>query len=418
MEMEVVFYIGIALFVLFGPWILLWRVNRRRKSDHLEDQSRWADLTARLYAVERELKDLRNPSTIPTAKSSAQAPENELQAAKAPAAEPVSSPVPPRPAKVHEPDRPAATLPPAATPPKPPTLAPPVPSVSPAPQAPPSAAPSFSSAELGPSLLERFRSSLDIEEMLGTDWLNKLGIVLLVLGIAFFLAYQLRTMGPQGKVLVGFVTAAVMLGAGIWGERNDRYRIIARAGIGGGWALLFFTTYAMYHVPAAHVVDSQPFDLLLMLAVAAAMVLHTLRYRSQVVTGLAFLLAFSTVTISHVNVYSLAASAVLALGLVAIVLPMRWYEMELFGIVATFGNHFVWLRPIIEPMGQHHRPFPEFFASAGLLAFYWVVFRTSYLVRRIDAGRSESVSTIAALLNSLLLLALMKYQSIYPELAF
>lgn len=53
MEMEVVFYIGIALFVLFGPWILLWRVNRRRKSDRLEDQSRWADLTARLYALVR-----------------------------------------------------------------------------------------------------------------------------------------------------------------------------------------------------------------------------------------------------------------------------------------------------------------------------------------------------------------------------
>ena len=48
MEMEVLFYIGIALFVLFGPWILLWRVNRRRKSDRLEDQSRWADLTAPL----------------------------------------------------------------------------------------------------------------------------------------------------------------------------------------------------------------------------------------------------------------------------------------------------------------------------------------------------------------------------------
>src|SRR5579872_6068409 len=418
MEMEVVFYIGIALFVLFGPWILLWRVNRRRKSDHLEDQSRWADLTARLYAVERELKDLRNPSTIPTAKSSAQAPENELQAAKAPAAEPVSSPVPPRPAKVHEPDRPAATLPPAATPPKPPTLAPPVPSVSPAPQAPPSAAPSFSSAELGPSLLERFRSSLDIEEMLGTDWLNKLGIVLLVLGIAFFLAYQLRTMGPQGKVLVGFVTAAVMLGAGIWGERNDRYRIIARAGIGGGWALLFFTTYAMYHVPAAHVVDSQPFDLLLMLAVAAAMVLHTLRYRSQVVTGLAFLLAFLTVTISHSNVYSLAAGVVLAAGLVAIVGRMQWFELEVFGILASYLNHFLWLRPIIEPMKGKHHPFPEFAASAGILVLYWLIFRLSYVFRKPREEGQERVSTAAALLNPSLLLALMKYQSAHPEWAF
>ncbi len=72
--------------------------------------------------------------------------------------------------------------------------------------------------------------------MLGTDWLNKVGIAFIVLGIAFFLSYELKNMGPAGKVLVGFVTAAVMLGAGIWFDRGERYRILARAGIGGGWA--------------------------------------------------------------------------------------------------------------------------------------------------------------------------------------
>jgi hypothetical protein len=94
------------------------------------------------------------------------------------------------------------------------------------------------------------------------------------------------------------MTSGVMLGAGIWFDRKERYRILAQAGIGGGWALFFFTTYAMYHVPAAHVLSSQAADLVLMLAVAVAMVAHTLRYHSQVVTGLAFLLAFLTVTIS------------------------------------------------------------------------------------------------------------------------
>ena len=104
---------------------------------------------------------------------------------------------------------------------------------------PPSA---FASEPSGPSLFDQFKSGLDIEEALGTDWLNKIGIAILVLGIAFFLAYQLKTLGPLGKVFVGLATAGVMLGAGIWFERGDRYRILARAGIGGGWALLFFTT--------------------------------------------------------------------------------------------------------------------------------------------------------------------------------
>jgi hypothetical protein len=267
-------------------------------------------------------------------------------------------------------------------------------------------------------MFARFKSALDLEEALGTNWLNKLGIGILVLGLAFFLAYQLKTLGPAGKVLVGYVVSGAMLGAGIWFERKEKYRILARAGIGGGWALLFFVTYAMYHVPAAHVLESQTLDLVLMLIVAAAMVLHTLRYRSQVVTTLAFLLAFLTVSISHSNVYSLSAGAVLAAGLVIIVIRMQWFELEIFGIAASYLNHYLWLRPIIEPMNGHHHPFPEFQASAGILICYWAIFRLSYVFRNPSEEARERISSFAALLNTALLLALFKYQSTHPEWTF
>jgi Predicted membrane protein (DUF2339) len=265
---------------------------------------------------------------------------------------------------------------------------------------------------------ERGGSLLNLEERLGTNWLNKLGIIIFVIGVALFLAYQLRSMGPAGKILAGYLTAAAMLGAGVFFEQRASYRVLARAGIGGGWALLFFTTYAMYHVPASRVLASQGLDLVFMLAVAALMVIHTLRYRSQAVTGLAFLLAFSTVTISHVNVYSLSASAILALGLVIVVARMRWFELEIFGILATYLNHYLWLRPIIEPMGGRHHSFSAFAASTVLLIFYWAVFRASYLLRRIEAPREEHGSSISALLNPLLLLLLMNYQAIHPDRAW
>jgi len=290
---------------------------------------------------------------------------------------------------------------------------------------------------------------LNMEEVLGTDWLNKLGMSILVIGVAFFLAYEMRELGPAGKVLVGYVVSGGLLGAGIFFERRERYRLLARVGIGGGWALTFFTTYAMYHVAPARVLNSQVLDLVLLLAVAAAMVVHTLRYNSQVVTGLALLLGFITVTISKENVYSLSAGAILALALVVIVLRRRWYELEICGILASYLNHYYWLRPIIEPMGEHHHAFPEFMPSAALLIFYWLVFRVSYLLRHMpasvgpnsvrtaDSVRSnsvrsegerrsplqeprgeENVSTVAALLNTFLLLGLMKYQSVHPEWAF
>lgn len=66
--------------------------------------------------------------------------------------------------------------------------------------------------------------------MLGTNWLNKIGIGILVLGLAFFLAYQLQNLGPAGKVLLGVALSAGMIAIGVRYESNQRYRILgARA---------------------------------------------------------------------------------------------------------------------------------------------------------------------------------------------
>ncbi|HEV2234618.1 MAG TPA: DUF2339 domain-containing protein [Terriglobia bacterium] len=269
-----------------------------------------------------------------------------------------------------------------------------------------------------PQPRERIKSVISLEETLGTNWLNKVGVIILVIGVALFLIYELKELGPGGKVFVGYAVGLAMLGPGIFFERRERWRILARAGMGGGWALLYFTTYAMNHVPAARVLESESFDLALLLIVAAAMVAHTLRYNSQVVTGLAFLLAFTTINISHGAVTSLISGAILAVALAVVVGRRRWFQLEVVAILAVFLNHYYWLRPIIEPMGSHHRVFPELTASTALLISYWLIFRFSYIFRRIELPLEENISTVAALLNTFLFHYVINYQSARPELAF
>jgi hypothetical protein len=264
---------------------------------------------------------------------------------------------------------------------------------------------------------ERLRSALAFEEILGANWLNKIGIVILVLGLALFGVYKLGEMGPTGKVSLLYAVSCALLGAGVYIERKQTYKIIGRAAIGGGWALCFFTTYAMHHVQAMYTVQSETLDCVLMLAVAAAMVVHTLRYQSQFVTGLSFLLAFTTIALSQDTVYARSAGAILTLGIVAISLKMGWYELEVFGILSSYLNHLYWLWRI-HPGGMAHHAFPEFWPSTAILVVYWLTFRISYIVRRIADVRDEQVSTVAALANTSLLLAVMKFQSTRPELAF
>ena len=239
-----------------------------------------------------------------------------------------------------------------------------------------------------------------------------------MIGIALFLAYKFPTLTNPEKVGLGYFISLSILALGVYLERKELYRIFARALIGGGWSLVFFTTYAMHFVKYTQVIDTEWIDLVLLFAVSWMMVAHTLLYNSQVVTGLAFLLGFTTVAISQNTVYCLAAGAILAIGLVVIVHKRGWFELEVFGLIASYLNHFIWLRTVIEPMGANKHLFPEFVPSAVLLCLYWAIYRWSYLARRIESMAQEHVSTVAALLNTCSLLALMKYQSVHPQWAF
>jgi hypothetical protein len=265
---------------------------------------------------------------------------------------------------------------------------------------------------------QRMKSASAIEDTLGRNWLPKMGIILIVVGLAYFGILGFERLGPGYKDLILYVVSFVLLGGGIFVEKNDRYRVIGYVLIGGGWATLFFTTYALNHVAAMQVVKSETLDFILILAAAFAMVVHTLRYRSQLVTGLAFLLGYATVALSQDTVYSLSAGLILAIGLVAIVIRMGWYELEVFGILSSFLNHFYWLYRLLGPEGAQHHAFPDYRVSTALLLFYWLTYRISYVVRKPKIPFEEHMSTAAALLNTLLLLGVMKFQSVQPELAW
>jgi len=64
---DFVFAGGIVLLVLLGPWVLVWRVNSRRKRERQEDQERWRELTSRIYVVEEAVLERRAQRSSPTA---------------------------------------------------------------------------------------------------------------------------------------------------------------------------------------------------------------------------------------------------------------------------------------------------------------------------------------------------------------
>jgi hypothetical protein len=278
---------------------------------------------------------------------------------------------------------------------------------------------------------DRMKAISALEDALGTNWFAKLGGIMIVVGITTIGLIKLQSFGAAGKAIVSYLVAFLLLAGGIFLEKRERYQLLGRVGIGCGWALLFGSTYGIHNFPAMRVLDSLVVDCILMLVVALAMAAHTLRYKSQFVTGLSFLLGYATVSLSFSEiqsvssaganesaVYGLLAGVFLAIGLVTIVLKMGWFELEVFGILSSYLNHLYWLYKILGPNGAHGRAFPEYHASLAMLFFYWLTFRISYILRGVKTDFEEHVSTVSALLNTLLLLGVMKFQSVQPDLAY
>jgi hypothetical protein len=269
------------------------------------------------------------------------------------------------------------------------------PPASPAP-APAPAGPASPERAAAPAPAARAPGALDLEARLGTNWLNKLGAFLLVIGLASFLTFQFQTLGALGRDLLGVAAGAALLAGGILTER--RYRMFSRGLIASGWGLLFFTAYAVHHVPAARLVASNALGLLLMLGVASGMVAHALRYRSEAVTILAFACAYGALAISDRTAFTLPAAAILAVAAATVAFRLRWTGLETAAIVGAYLNHAIWLAHTTA--GGPSAARDALPVSLVLLALYWLTFRVLLVMRQALRRGQERRSAINAVVNS------------------
>ena len=180
----------------------------------------------------------------------------------------------------------------------------------------------------------------DWEALIGGSWLNVIGIIVFVVGMALLAQHSLSQFGPIGKISTGVVTSIALLLSGIWLEKAERYRLLAWTLIGGGWALLYFTAYAAYNIEASKIITD---GLVAYGWNRGCIILHSLRYRSQLLTGLAYGLGFFAVTIMPLNAYTLLSAAVLAISQIAVLRFLPWHYLALIAVAGTYLNHARWV---------------------------------------------------------------------------
>lgn len=265
----------------------------------------------------------------------------------------------------------------------------------------------------------------DMEMNLGKFWLNKIGIIIFSIGVAFLLNYTFARFGPIAKILFGYFTAAALFILGIKLEQNAKFINYGRVLLGGSWAIAYFTTYAMYHFEAAKIINSQLLGLLLLAVVASGIIAHSLRYKSEALTAVALFIGYFTSALGDVGNFTLISAALLAIVTLIIVYKMQWVRFIFLGITLTYLTHFAWvIKQIIFsriPVGSLNVENVCFIFDAGFLFIYWLLFTlAAHLMRDKTAEPIYKRLGAANFFNFILFFFMVypKFYYFYPGLKF
>ena len=243
------------------------------------------------------------------------------------------------------------------------------------------------------------------EMRLGTYWLVRIGIVMVLTGLVFFgnLAYHnyISKLGAGGKVAMLYLASGLLLGAGWWWQRRtakDALRNYAQVLFAGGLGALYFTTYAAHYLDPLRVINSALLDGVLLLGCAGFMIWAAERKRSEVLAFFAVGLAYYTSIITRVGYFTLWSNLVLSAASVVFLVRNRWAALSFGSLIATYAAYSFWR---FFDGSDWHWASPEqgLWSGTLFLMLYWFVFTSAVFLSRDQKFAGQNRITFLTLNN-------------------
>ncbi len=207
-----------------------------------------------------------------------------------------------------------------------------------------------------------------LEAKIGGRWLNRIGVVAVVIGMAFFVKYAFDNdwIGETGRIILGIVVGLALIG---WGEfLRKKYRLYSQGVVGGGVAILYVSIFA---AAGYYTIISLTVASLLIVLITIFSIVLSVRYDASSIAVLGFIGGFLNPLILHhgdlKQLETLVYLAFLDLGILVLAYFKNWKYLNFFAFIATIIIFGIWA-------GQSYNPKTDVESTQFFLTVFFLIF--------------------------------------------
>lgn len=248
-----------------------------------------------------------------------------------------------------------------------------------------------------PGIWERFKErNPDLEKFIGENLINKIGILILVLGISYFVKYAIDKdwINEPARVGIGILAGSLVLF--IAHRLRQKYAPFSSVLVAGAIAIYYFTIAIAFH---EYQLFGQQVAFAIMVLITAFSCLISLSYNRMELAILSliggFLVPFMVSTGSGNYIVLFTYIAILDIGILALAYFKRWHVVQVLAFVFTMLLFGSWV------VNEMNVPEPPYLGALIFAFVFYLIFIVITIINNLRTkGSFTKIQLVMLTLNN------------------